>query len=72
VIDYDSELRALHPHLLAAAAVEPGERVLDVGCGAGQSTRDGAAPTRAPRPARLDRGVAFDSCAWVITARRAA
>ena len=49
MIDYDSELRALHPHLRAAAAVEPGERVLDIGCGAGESTRD-AARAAAPGP----------------------
>ena len=49
MIDYDSELRALRPHLRAAAAVQPGERVLDVGCGAGQSTRD-AARAAAPAP----------------------
>jgi SAM-dependent methyltransferase len=42
VIDYDGELRALYPHLRDAAAVARGERVLDVGCGAGQSTRDAA------------------------------
>jgi SAM-dependent methyltransferase len=42
VIDYDTELRAHHPHLLAAAAVARGERVLDIGCGAGESTRDAA------------------------------
>jgi SAM-dependent methyltransferase len=50
VIDYDSELRALHPHLRAAAAVQPGERVLDVGCGAGESTRDAA---RAAAPGQV-------------------
>jgi SAM-dependent methyltransferase len=40
MLDYDSELRAHYPHLIAAAAVGPGEHVLDIGCGAGQSTRD--------------------------------
>jgi SAM-dependent methyltransferase len=49
VIDYDGELRALYPHLREAAAVTRGERVLDVGCGAGQSTRD-AARAAAPGP----------------------
>jgi SAM-dependent methyltransferase len=49
VVDYDSELRALHPHLRAAAAVSRGERVLDVGCGAGASTRE-AGRAAAPGP----------------------
>jgi ubiquinone/menaquinone biosynthesis C-methylase UbiE len=49
VIDYDSELRAHHPHLVAAAAVGPGERVLDIGCGAGETTRD-AGRAAAPAP----------------------
>jgi len=41
-IDYDVELRAHNERLRAAAAVEPGHRVLDIGCGAGQSTREAA------------------------------
>jgi SAM-dependent methyltransferase len=49
VIDYDSELRALYGHLRAAAAVAQGDRVLDIGCGAGESTRD-AARAAAPGP----------------------
>jgi ubiquinone/menaquinone biosynthesis C-methylase UbiE len=49
MLDYDSELRALHPHLRAAAAVSRGERVLDVGCGAGASTRE-AGRAAAPGP----------------------
>jgi ubiquinone/menaquinone biosynthesis C-methylase UbiE len=48
-VDYDSELRALHPHLRAAARVGRGERVLDIGCGAGESTRD-AGRSAAPGP----------------------
>jgi SAM-dependent methyltransferase len=42
VIDYDSELRALYPHLREAADIAVGDRVLDIGCGAGESTRDAA------------------------------
>ena len=30
----------MRKHLLAAAAVEPSDRVLDIGCGSGQSTCD--------------------------------
>jgi SAM-dependent methyltransferase len=40
MVDHDAELEAYDPHLRAAAAIRPGERVLDVGCGAGRTTRD--------------------------------
>ncbi|MDE9364606.1 class I SAM-dependent methyltransferase [Luteipulveratus sp. YIM 133132] len=39
---YDVELRALHEHLRAAYGIEPGDAVLDVGCGAGLTTREAA------------------------------
>lgn len=39
---YDAELRRHDEHFRAALKVGPGDRVLDVGCGAGQSTRDAA------------------------------
>ncbi|MEP7455417.1 class I SAM-dependent methyltransferase [Phyllobacterium sp. SB3] len=39
---YDAELERHNGHLRVAANVGPGDRVLDIGCGAGQSTRDAA------------------------------
>jgi SAM-dependent methyltransferase len=41
-IDYDFELRAYNERLRAAAAISPGQHVLDLGCGAGESSRDAA------------------------------
>jgi SAM-dependent methyltransferase len=37
---YDLGVRAHHLRLMAAAAISPADRVLDVGCGNGQTTRD--------------------------------
>jgi SAM-dependent methyltransferase len=42
MFDYDAELQRYQPVLLDASGVEPSSTVLDVGCGAGQSTRDAA------------------------------
>jgi SAM-dependent methyltransferase len=42
VFDYDAELRRYHAHLLAALDIDPDARVLDVGCGTGQTTRAAA------------------------------
>lgn len=39
---YDAELRRHNVHLRAAASVGFRDRVLDIGCGAGQSTREAA------------------------------
>jgi SAM-dependent methyltransferase len=39
---FDAEMRAHNERLRAAAAVRPGERVLDIGCGAGQTTLEAA------------------------------
>jgi SAM-dependent methyltransferase len=50
MVTFDEELRAHNERLRAAAAVRPGERVLDVGCGAGQTTREAA---RAAAPGQV-------------------
>ncbi|WP_457309967.1 class I SAM-dependent methyltransferase [Sphingomonas sp. UYAg733] len=39
---YDAELRRHHQHFLAALKVGRQDHVLDIGCGAGQSTREAA------------------------------
>ena len=37
---YDASVARYHPTLLAAADVQPGDRILDIGCGAGQVATD--------------------------------
>lgn len=37
---YDAELRAHHQHLRAAYGISPGDRVVDIGCGTGLTTRE--------------------------------
>jgi len=43
---YDRAITGYHRKLLAGAAIQPDDRILDVGCGNGESTRDAA--RRAP------------------------
>lgn len=42
---FDRSVAAYHLPFLDAAAIGPGERVLDIGCGTGQATRDAARRT---------------------------
>jgi SAM-dependent methyltransferase len=46
-MDYDAELRRHHEVLRRAWGVRPNERVLDIGCGSGQTTREAARVARA-------------------------
>ena len=41
-VDYDAELRMHHQVLRQAYGIRPHDHVLDIGCGAGQTTRDAA------------------------------
>ena len=47
---YDAELRAHHEHLRAAYGINSGDRVVDIGCGTGLTTREAA---RAAGPGRV-------------------
>jgi SAM-dependent methyltransferase len=51
---YDAELRRLNEHLRAATGIHPTDRVLDIGCGAGQTTRDAARAALSGRVVGLD------------------
>lgn len=42
MFDYDAEIRRYHEQFRAAMGIQAQDRVLDIGCGAGQSTRDAA------------------------------
>jgi len=42
MFDYDAELQRYHGRLLAALDLRAGDRVLDIGCGMGQTTREAA------------------------------
>jgi SAM-dependent methyltransferase len=65
---FDRSLGAYHQPFLDAAAIEQGDRVLDIGCGTGQTTRDAA--RSAPKGSAL--GVDLSSLMIEDAARRAA
>jgi SAM-dependent methyltransferase len=61
---YDAELRAHDARLRAAMHVEPSDRVLDIGCGAGQTTCDAA------RAAPLGSALGVDTSAEMLARAR--
>jgi len=61
---YDAELRRHNEHFRAAANVGRRDRVLDIGCGAGQTTREAA------RVAVLGRAVGVDVSAELLEVAR--
>ncbi len=54
MFDYDAELSRYRPRLRAAADVRTTDRVLDVGCGTGQTTRDAAGSATSGRALGVD------------------
>jgi ubiquinone/menaquinone biosynthesis C-methylase UbiE len=54
VFDYDAEMRFLQGRFRAACGVRAGDRVLDVGCGGGQTTREAAADAAGGRVVGVD------------------
>ena len=65
---FDRSVAAYHQRLLAAAAIGRTERVLDIGCGTGQTTRDAA--RAAPRGSAL--GVDLSARMLEVARRQAA
>jgi SAM-dependent methyltransferase len=55
---FDRAVAPYHERLMSTAAISPGERVLDIGCGTGQTTRDAA---RAAGPGGAALGVDLSS-----------
>jgi cyclopropane fatty-acyl-phospholipid synthase-like methyltransferase len=53
-VDYDAELRLHNDALRRAYEIGPKDRVLDIGCGAGQTTRDAARLARNGRALGVD------------------
>ena len=54
MFDYDAELSRYHARLLAAADIQATDVVLDIGCGAGQTTRDAARAATSGRALGVD------------------
>jgi SAM-dependent methyltransferase len=63
-VDYDAELQMQNQVLRRAYRIQPNDHVLDIGCGAGQTTRDAA------RAARDGSAVGVDVSASMITRAR--
>ena len=67
-VDYDAELRLYAPAFRRACAIRAHERVLDIGCGAGQTTRDAARAAAAGSAVGIDISAAMIDCARDLAA----
>ena len=65
-VDYDAELQLHDRAFRRACAIHAHERVLDIGCGAGKTTRDAAAPETPPAGGRAPHRPA---ARWASTSR---
>lgn len=54
MFDYDAELVRYNARLRAAADIQPNDRVLDIGCGSGQTTRQAGASARTGSAVGID------------------
>ena len=53
-VDYDAELQRHNQILRRSYGIRPDDHVLDIGCGAGQTTRDAARMARAGAAVGVD------------------
>lgn len=60
---FDRSIAAYHERLLAVAAISAGDRVLDIGCGTGQTTRDAARAAYAGSALGIDLSSRMLDCA---------
>jgi SAM-dependent methyltransferase len=67
---FDRSVAGYHSTLMDAAAIGPQERVLDVGCGTGQTTRDAAVAARAGAALGVDLSAAMLDVARRLAARQ--
>ena len=63
-VDYDAELRLHNEHFREASDIGPADRVLDIGCGSGQTTREAA------RAAALGHALGVDISAQMLERAR--
>lgn len=66
-MDYDAELRLHNEVLRLACDISRHDRVLDIGCGAGQTTRDAARIAAAGSAVGVDISAAMTARARVLT-----
>jgi ubiquinone/menaquinone biosynthesis C-methylase UbiE len=67
-MDYDAELQLHHEPLMHACAIRSHERILDIGCGAGLTTRDAASRASSGSALGVDTSMSMIARARELTA----